>query len=93
VLDGEVSVEVLEEGDAVYLQTQLPEDFDRARVGVVTGADLGRVRFVDADYEQRDGTPVVIDTDLIGERKEHGRRYPAGPIGALAPGTARVRVW
>jgi hypothetical protein len=35
----------------------LPEDFDPARVGVVTGLDLGRVRFVDADDEQRDGTP------------------------------------
>src|SRR3954452_10894925 len=50
VLDGDVSVEVVEEGDAVYLQTQLPEAFDRARVDVVTGLDLGRVRFVDADY-------------------------------------------
>src|SRR3954466_12161006 len=54
VLDGEVSVEVVEDADGVHLQTQLPEDFDPARVGVVTGLDLERVRFVDADYEQRD---------------------------------------
>jgi hypothetical protein len=93
VLDGDVSVEVVEEGDGVYLQTQLPEDFDGAGVGVVTGPDLGRVRFVDADYEQRDGTPAVIDTDLVGKRKEHGQSYPAGPIAALAAGTARVRLW
>ena len=51
------------------------------------------MRFVDADYEERDGTPALIDTDLVGERKEHGRSYPAGPIAALAPGTGRVRVW
>jgi Right handed beta helix region/Protein of unknown function (DUF1565) len=93
VLDGEVSVEVVEEGDGVYLQTHLPEDFDPARVGVVTARDLERVRFVDADYEQRDGTPAVMDVDLVGERKEHGRSYPAGPVAALAPGTGRVRVW
>ena len=93
VLDGEVSVEVVEEGDAVYLQTRLPEDFDPARVAVVTGVDLPRVRFVDADYEQRDGTPALIDTDLVGERKEHGRSYPAGPIAALDRGTGRLRVW
>jgi Right handed beta helix region/Protein of unknown function (DUF1565) len=93
VLDGEVSVEVVEDGDEVYLQTQLPEGFERARVGVVTGLDLEPVRFVDAHFEERDGSPSVIDTDLVGERKEQGQSYPAGPVAALAPGTARVRVW
>jgi hypothetical protein len=93
VLDGDLSVEVVEEGDGVYLRTQLPEGFDAARVGVVTGLDLERVRFVDADYEERDGSPAVIDTDLVGHHKEHGQSYPAGPITALTAGTARVRVW
>ena len=50
-----------------------------ARVGVVTGLDLDRVRFVDADFEERDGTPAVIDTDLVGERKEHGQKLPGRP--------------
>ena len=68
VLDGEVSVDVVEEGDEVYLQTRLPEDFDSARVGVVTGLDLEPVRFVDANYEEPDGSPSVLDTDLVGER-------------------------
>ena len=36
---------------------------------------------------------VVMDVDLIGERKEHGQNYPAGPIAALRPGTTRLRVW
>jgi hypothetical protein len=93
VLEGEVSVEVVEEGDGVYLRTQLPEGFERARLGVVTGLDLGRVRFADTDYEQPDGAPAVIDTDLTGERKQHGRSYPAGPVAALTSGTGRVRVW
>ena len=93
VLGGAVSVGIVEDGDAVYLQTELPEDFHRARVGVVTGLDLERVRFADADYEERDGSPAVMDIDLVGERKEPGQSYPAGPIAALAGGTSRVRVW
>ena len=93
VLDGDISVEVVEEGDGVYLRTQLPEGFDAARVGVVTGLDLERVRFVDADYEERDGSPALIDIDLVGHHKERGQGYPAGPITALTAGTARVRVW
>jgi len=88
-----VSFKVADEGDEVYLEARLPEDFDRARLGVVTGADLPRVRFADADFEEPDGSPVVVDADLLGERKEPGNRYPAGPIASLGPGTSRVRVW
>jgi hypothetical protein len=92
-LPGEISVEVIDEGDEVYLQTRLPSDFDSARVRVVTGLDLPRVRFVDADYEEPDGSPVLVDTDLLGERKQHGHSYPAGPVASLAAGAARVRAW
>jgi hypothetical protein len=93
VLDGQAAVKVLDEGGEVYLQAQLPEGFDGARVPVVTGRDLERVRFADADFEERDGTPVVVDTDLVGAQKRPGQTYPAGPLAALRAGTARVRVW
>jgi hypothetical protein len=93
VLDGEAAVAVVEERGEVYLQTQLPEGFDGARVGIVTGLDLERVRFVDADFEERDGSPAVVDVDLLGEHKVPGQTYPAGPIGSLRAGTPRVRVW
>ncbi|HST65583.1 MAG TPA: right-handed parallel beta-helix repeat-containing protein, partial [Mycobacteriales bacterium] len=93
VLDGEATVTVEEDGDTVHLRAVLPDGVDAARVGVVTGADLERVRFVDADFEERDGAPVVVDTDLVGVRKEPGRDYPAGPLAELRPGPSRVRVW
>lgn len=92
-LTQDVSFEVVEEGEEVYLEASLPEAFGRARLGLVTGSNLPRVRFADADFEERDGSPVVIDTDLVGERKEAARDYAAGPIAGLAPGTSRTRVW
>jgi hypothetical protein len=90
---GAASVTVVVEGDAVYLETELPPEFGRAAVGVVTGRDLERVRFADADFEERDGSPAVLDVDLLGERKQAGREFPAGPIAGLPAGSARVRVW
>jgi hypothetical protein len=89
----DASFAVVDEGDAVYLESRLPEAFDEARVGLVTGAGLERVRFADADFEERDGSPVRLDADLLGAPKTAGRTYPAGPLAALAPGTARTRVW
>jgi hypothetical protein len=94
VLDGAgVSATAVDEADAVYLETRLPDEFDRARVGIVTGLSLERVRFVDADYEERDGSPAVLDVDLLGVRKESGQSYPAGPIATLTAGASRVRIW
>ena len=62
-------------------------------MGVVSGQDLKRVRFVDAYFEERDGAPAVMDVDLVGDRKSPGETYPAGPIAALSRGASRVRVW
>jgi hypothetical protein len=67
--------------------------FDQARVGLITGRDLERVRFVDAEFEEPDGSPAILDTDLVGERKADGETYPAGPIATLAAGSSRSRVW
>ena len=92
ILD-DVKVAVVEDGDEVYLETQLPEAFDQARVGLVTGRDLERVRFVDAEFEEPDGSPARIDTDLVGGRKTDGGSYAAGPVATLASGESRTRVW
>jgi hypothetical protein len=84
-------VSVVDEGDEVYLETDLPAAFGQARHAVVTGADLPRVRFADADFEEHDGSPVVVDVDLTGEPRTNGAS--AGPIAALGAGQSRLRVW
>jgi hypothetical protein len=93
LLDEAATAVLVDEGDAVYLETQLPDAFARATVGVVSGQDLERVRFVDADFEECNGAPAVMDVDLLGDRKSPGQTYPAGPIAALSSGASRVRVW
>jgi len=81
---------VVDEGEEVYLEVDLPEDFANTRFAAVTGGDLPRVRLADADFEEPDGTPAVMDVDLTGERKATG---PAGPVASLHAGSSRVRVW
>ena len=82
---GEASVSVEEVGDEVYLVTSFPSEVSGKRLTV---GHLPRVRFADADFEEPDGTPVVLDKDLIGADKPGSA--PAGPL--AAPG-ARVKVW
>ncbi|WP_255596042.1 right-handed parallel beta-helix repeat-containing protein [Cellulomonas sp. C5510] len=90
---GPATVRVVDEGDAVYLEHDLPGALVAPCVGVVTGRDLGHVRIASASYENPDGTPLVADVDLLGHRKEPGTAYPPGPLASLADGAARVRVW
>ncbi|GIE97705.1 right-handed parallel beta-helix repeat-containing protein [Paractinoplanes rishiriensis] len=91
VLDAATAT-IVEEGDAVYLTTQLPEAFDDRHLDPVTGRDLERVRFADAEFEERDGSPAVMDVDLIGAAKTDGP-FPAGPLAGLGAGRDRTRLW
>lgn len=91
--DGDVTATVVDEGAEVFLECSLPVPYDDVRVPTVGGADLERVRFVDADFEEADGTPAVLATDLVGAAKTLSGSYPAGPLSALTSGVSRTRVW
>ena len=86
-------VTVVDEGSEVYLESRLPAEFDNVRLGIITGSDLERVRFVDAEFEECDGSPALLATDLVGLDKAPPGSYPAGPIATLASGLARTRLW
>ncbi len=90
---GEVTATIVEDGNRVYLDTTLPAAFDNARLDVTSGADLPPVRFVDAEFDEPDGTPAVLATDLLGVSKTAGRSYPAGPLTGLTSGTCRIHIW
>lgn len=87
------AVEVLEERDEVYLEVTVPAEIAAPLIGLITGVELGVARFPDAEFEDPNGAPVVLDRDLAGTRKHPGGRYPAGPFAELAEGTQRIRVW
>jgi hypothetical protein len=93
VVQEPVSLSIVDEGAEVYLEIELPQPLTAAVISPVTTGDLPRVRLADADFEEPDGSPVALHTDLLGNRKEHGAAYPAGPLSTLSGGSARIRVW
>jgi len=88
------SLTVEDTADEVYVELDLPAALLTARVGVTSGRDLPPVRLVSAEFEEPDGTPVAIDVDLLGHRKDGRNEYPIGPVAELPDATpARLRVW
>ncbi|HLS04113.1 MAG TPA: right-handed parallel beta-helix repeat-containing protein, partial [Actinomycetales bacterium] len=92
-LNESAEVSVIDEGESVYLEADIPAAFDSLKVGLITGADLVPVRVAGVDFEAPDGSPVRADVDLVGNSKTAANQYAAGPIANLASGKSRIQIW
>ena len=87
VLDGdEVSVVIVTEGDAVYLETSppagSPTTTSRSPAAPICLRSVSSTR----SSKTPDGSTAVLDTDLVGVDKTARQAYPAGPLARSAPG-------
>jgi hypothetical protein len=83
---------VREEGGSVYLQFPQPPELLKQRTQVVTTEFLGRTKVAGLPYENADGSPLVIDTDYFG-RKRDPRNPAPGPFEIPVRGEAGLKVW
>jgi hypothetical protein len=91
VPDFDVELKIEEAKDGVYLYITLPHSFDDFVHAPRNTESLGRVRIVDADFENPDGSPLTLDTDYLNMPK--GKTGVVGPIGRLKAGENKVKVW
>jgi hypothetical protein len=52
---------------------------------------LSRVRIVDAEFENPDGSNVILDTDFLDVQR--GEKSTLGPITLLKKGKNYIKVW
>lgn len=79
------------EGNEVYLEITLPEEMFALPCKAVSTEDLGMARISEACFENRDGSRLTVDRDLLG--LEYQEKIIAGPLQKLKPGRNRIRVW
>ena len=84
-------VQSIEEEDGLYLEITLDERFETLATDTITTEYLGVPRITEEVYENPDGTPIRIDTVLLG--KARGERPTAGPIEGLCAGKQRIKIW
>jgi len=84
-------IKITEEGNEVYLEIDLPEGFENLLGGIHSTQTLERVRLADAEYENPDGSDVIINTDLLGKVKDGDSVL--GPISELKSGHNRIKIW
>ncbi|OPJ65258.1 right-handed parallel beta-helix repeat-containing protein [Clostridium oryzae] len=82
---------IIDGGEEVYLSCELPESFENILGEIQSTATLPRVRIVDAEFENPDGSEVFLNTDFLDEHRTG--RSPLGPIGLLKKGKNYIKVW
>lgn len=88
--DFDPELRLSEEEDGVYLEITLPEGFENSLYPPLGTEELGRVRIVDQDFENPDGSALLLNQDLLKTRYEKSCR---GPLASLRGGRNRVKVW
>lgn len=82
---------VIDLGGEGYLAINLPVGYEDFKGEIQSTATLPRVRIVDAEFENPDGSEVILDTDFLDEALN--AQSPAGPITQLKSGKNYIRIW
>ena len=85
------NIKLIEEKDAVYLEIILPQALDSQQNKLVTTKLLGKTRVSGTAFENPDGSPITIDSDYFGRKRNKLNPF-AGPFERPGIGKLRLKV-
>ncbi len=88
--DAAPGARVVAEGSKVSLRFDAGTELKQAKTKLVTTALLGKARVPDLPYENADGSPLTINTDFFG-KKRNSRHPTPGPFEKPVHGV--VQLW
>jgi hypothetical protein len=90
--DFDPKIEIVEQGENVYLHITLDKSFKSLYKKLVTTKLLGKALISGQAYENPDGSPLKIDTDYF-DRKRNKANPSAGPFENRGQGRLSLKVW
>ncbi len=78
--------------DDHLLRITIPDSLSATKTTLVTTRLLGNARIPNLSYENRDGSPLGIDTDYFGKRRNSANPTP-GPFENPGVGSLELKVW
>ncbi|MEN8227698.1 MAG: right-handed parallel beta-helix repeat-containing protein [Bacteroidota bacterium] len=85
-------IEIIEEGDNIYLQVTFDKSVSEIDTKMITSAILGTTVMTRSGFENRDGTDLVIDRDYFGNKRDP-ENPTVGPFKSVEPGIMKIKVW
>lgn len=90
VLADNPGFKIIEKGDEVFLEITFSPS--RVKTQLVNTELLGKARVPNLPYVDFDGTPLRLDTDYFGKKRDPKNPTP-GPFEKPGSGRARIKVW
>lgn len=84
--------QITDEGESVYLRLNLGSGLRKAATKLVNTELLGKAKVSGLPYENADGSPLVIDTDYFGKKRNAALPSP-GPFENPGQGEVKLKVW
>ena len=85
------NLKLIEKNDGVYLQATT-QAYKTLRTNLVTTELLGRAAIPDLPYENSDGSPLTVETDYFGN-KRNSSNPSVGPFEGSEVGKLTLKVW
>ncbi|HWR50191.1 MAG TPA: right-handed parallel beta-helix repeat-containing protein [Bryobacteraceae bacterium] len=85
-------IRLVEDGDGVYLHLALGEEAQKTDTTCVSTDLLGKAKIPRLGYENADGSPLIVDTDYAGKKRDI-RTPSAGPFEQPSQGNLKLKVW
>ncbi len=83
----------MEKPDGLYLEIDLDKSWGTERTRrLVTTELLGKAVIPDQAFENTDGTPLRIDSDYFGKKRNENNPFP-GPFSISESGKQALKVW
>ncbi len=86
------NIQIDEKADGIYLKMNFDEKILKMKNQYVTTQLLGKALIPNAGYENPDGSPLSIDTDYLGKKRDK-QNPTAGPFENPGTGKISLKVW
>ena len=85
-------VKLKEEGDNVYLNLTLNQEYYTNKGQIITSEILGSAKIPKTRFENANGTALIFDKDFFGNIRS-SENSVAGPFVGLAKGNLTLKLW
>jgi alpha-N-arabinofuranosidase len=90
--DFDPGVKLIQKADGWYLEINVDNKWAEHQRKLVTTGLLGKAKIPDAPFENPDGSPLKLDTDYLGIKRNADNPFP-GPFEKLKDGKQEIKVW
>ena len=91
-INAQIEAKIPDDKSGLYIDFNFPESIKKLKTKTITTELLGKAIVPEQGFENRDGSPLLIDSDFFGKKRDL-KNSTAGPFENLQKGKLSIKVW